>query len=124
MNRRAGAVLVVVGLLLGAPSVWGHHGLAQFDMRHPVHMQGTVTDFQWINPHAYIHADLKDENGKVENWKLELGALGTLNRLGWSPNTVKRGDRVTVHGFRAKNGSPYMCLAEIDLPNGQSMPGS
>lgn len=124
MNCKVGAVLVVVGLLLGVPSLWGHHGLARFDMKHPVRMQGTVTDFQWTNPHAYIHADLKDENGKVANWKLELGSLGTLSRIGWSPNTVKRGDRVTVHGFRAKDGSAYMGLANIELPNGQTIWGT
>jgi hypothetical protein len=123
MNRKA--VLVVVGLLLGVGSLWAHHGNAPFDMTHTVRMQGTVTDFQWINPHAVIHADLKDENGKVANWVLELGSLGMLTRFaGWTRNTVKRGDRVTAEGFRAKNGSPYMCLTSIDLPNGQTMRGS
>ena len=124
MNRKVGAVLVVTGLLLGAASLWAHHGNAPFDMTNTVKMQGTVTDFQWINPHALIHADLKDEKGKVANWKLELGSLGMLSRFGWSRNTVKRGDRVAVEGFRAKDGSPYMCLVSIDLPNGQSMRGS
>jgi hypothetical protein len=124
MNGKVGAVPVAVGLLLGAASLWAHHGNAPFDMTHTVRMQGTVTDFQWINPHAFIHADLKDENGKVANWALELGSLGMLSRFGWSPNTVKRGDRVTAEGFRAKNGSPYMCLVHIELPNGQSMQGS
>jgi hypothetical protein len=118
-------IVLVVGVFLGVPSLWGHHGVARFDMKHPVTMQGTVTDFQWINPHAYIYADMKDESGKVANWKLELGSLGMLTRFGgWTPNTVKRGDRITVHGFRAKDGSPYMSLVEIELPNGQSMRGS
>jgi len=123
MNRKVGSVLGV-GLLLGAASLWAHHGNAAFDMTHSVRMQGTVKDFQWINPHALIHADLKDENGKVANWKLELGSLGMLSRFGWSRNTVKRGDQVTAEGFRAKDGSAYMCLISIDLPNGQSMRGS
>jgi len=117
-------VVLVVGLLLGADSLWAHHGNAPFEMHHVVRMQGTVTDFQWINPHALIHADLKEENGKVATWKLELGSLKMLSRSGWSQSTVKRGDRVTAEGFRAKDGSPYMCLVSIDLPNGQSMRGS
>src|SRR6202790_608606 len=124
LNRKVGAALVVVGLLLGVDYLRGHHGNAPFDMTHTVRMQGTVKDFQWINPHALIHADLKDENGKVANWALELGSLGMLSGFGWSRNTVKRGDQGTAEGFRAKDGSPYMCLVSIDLPKGQSMRGS
>jgi hypothetical protein len=124
MDHKVGTVLVV-GLLLGVPPLWGHHGLAAFDTTHTVRMQGTVTDFMWINPHAYIYADLKDENGKVANWKLELGSLGMLTRFGgWSRNTVRRGDQVTVQGFRAKDGSPYMSLGKIVLPNGQTLRGA
>jgi len=87
-------------------------------------MKGTVTDFQWINPHAYVYADLKDENGKVANWALECGRLAMLSRAGWNPNSVKRGDQVTVYGFRAKDGSPYMSLGTIEFSSGKSLPGS
>jgi Family of unknown function (DUF6152) len=124
MNRKAGAVLLV-GLLFGVPSLRAHHGLAAFDTTHTVKMQGTVTDFQWVNPHSYIYADLKDENGKVANWKLEMGSLGMLTRFGgWSRDTVKRGDQVTVQGFRAKDGSAYMSLGKIWLPDGRSLLGA
>jgi hypothetical protein len=115
--------LVVTGLLLGVPSLWGHHGLALFDTTHTVRMQGTVTGFEWINPHACIHADLIGDDGKVANWKLELGSLGMLTRAGWTPKTVKSGDVITVQGFRAKDGSPYMHAGRIELPNGKSMEG-
>jgi hypothetical protein len=125
LNRERAAVLVVAGLLLGVPSLWAHHGLAAFDTKHTVRMQGTVTKFEWINPHAYIYADLTDENGKVANWKLEMGSLGMLTRFGgWTPNTVKPGDKVTVQGFRAKDGSPYMSLGKIELPNGKTLLGA
>ena len=120
MDRKVRAVLAVVGVLLGVPSLWAHHGLSQFDTRHPVKLQGTVTDFQWINPHAYIYADMKDENGKVLNWKLELGSLGMLTRFGgWTRDTLKRGDQITVAGFRAKDGSAYMSLVTVELANGK-----
>jgi len=123
INRTA--VLVAAGLLLGVASLRAHHGLAAFDTKHTVRMEGTVTKFEWINPHAYIYADLKDENGKVANWKLEMGSLGMLTRFGgWSPDTVKPGDKVTVQGFRAKDGSPYMSLGKIWLPNGQTLLGA
>ena|SRR3974377_2114810 len=125
MSRAIGSILVIALVLLGVRSLRAHHGLAAFDTTHTVKMQGTVTEFQWINPHAYILADLKDENGKVANWKLEMGSLGMLTRFGgWTPTTVKRGDQVTVQGFRAKDGSPYMSLGKILLPNGQTLLGA
>jgi hypothetical protein len=123
-GRAIRPVIVVVGLLLGAASLWAHHGLARFTMTRTVKMEGSVTDFQWMNPHAFIHADLKDENGNVANWTLELGSLEMLSRFGWDPNTVKRGDRVTAEGFPAKDGSTYLSLLSIDLPNGQSRRGN
>lgn len=121
MNPRRQAALLLTGaLLLGEPSLGGHHGLARFDTKHPVKLEGTVTDFQFINPHAYIYADVKDEQRKVTNWKLELGSLGMLTRFGgWTPDTVRRGDRITVEGFRAKDGSAYMSLVTVQLSNGK-----
>ena len=117
-------ILVVVGLLLTVPSLFAHHGLALFDTTHIVTLQGTVTDFQWIQPHAVIHADLKDEQGKVANWALECGSPLMLGRHGWSQNSLKRGDRVTVFGFRAKDGSFYMSVGRIELADGKSLSGS
>jgi uncharacterized protein DUF6152 len=124
LKHRRGAALLLAGVLLGVASLRAHHGLAAFDTTHTVKMQGTITDIQWINPHAFIFADLKDEDGKIANWKLELGSLGMLTKYGgWTQDTVKRGDQVTVQGFRAKDGSPYMSLGRIWLPNGQSLEG-
>lgn len=116
------AAIAVVFML--APLVRAHHGLGAFDTTHTVKLQGTITGVDWINPHAFIYADLKDENGKAANWILELGSLGMLTKYGgWTENTVKRGDHVTVQGFRAKDGSPYLSLGRIWLPNGQSLEG-
>lgn len=106
------------------PFLVAHHGLAAFDTTHMVTMQGTITDFKWINPHAYVYADIADANGKVANWSLECGSLAMLSRFGWSPAVVKRGDRVTIRGFVAKNHSAYMSLQKIDLPNGKSLLGA
>lgn len=115
-------LLVVMVAFLAVPSLGGHHGLAQFDTKHPMKLQGTVTEFQWVNPHAYIYADVKDEHGKVRNWKLELGSLGMLTRFGgWTRDTVKRGDRITFDGFPAKDGSAYMSLATVQLSSGKTL---
>lgn len=115
---------IAVGLLLlAAPEGWAHHGTAPFDMSHIVTMQGTVTDFQWGSPHCYIHADVKDEHGKVRNWSLELGSPLMLVRFHWDKHTVKKGDRVNLFGFSAKNGAAYMHLERVELPDGRAMVG-
>lgn len=123
MNRKAAPLLVTTAFLLLAPLASAHHGLARFDTTHIVTMKGTITRFDWINPHAYVYADITDEHGKTANWMLECGSLGMLSRFGWTPDTVKKGDKVTVYGFVAKDGSAYMALQEIHLPNGKSLPG-
>lgn len=124
IHRAVQAALLLVGVLIVAPSLWAHHGLAAFDTTKTVKMDGTITGIEWINPHAFIYADIKDSTGKVVNWKLELGSIGMLTKYGgWTEKTVKRGDRVMVQGFRAKDGSPYMSLGRIWLPNGQSLEG-
>jgi hypothetical protein len=118
------ALLVVSVVALGAIPLSAHHGLAAFDTTRTVKMEGTVTNIEWINPHAFIYADLKDDTGKVANWKLELGSLGMLTKYGgWTESTAKRGDHVIVQGFRAKDGSPYMSLGRIWLPDGRSLEG-
>ena len=116
--------LLLAVVLLCAAALWAHHGLAAFDTTHTVRMEGTVTSIEWINPHAFIYADLKDANGKVANWKLELGSLGMLTKYGgWTETTVKKGDHVAVQGFVAKDGSAYMSLGRIWLPDGRSLEG-
>jgi len=118
------ALLIVSVVALGAVPLSAHHGMAAFDTTHTVKMEGTITDIEWINPHAFIYADLKDDTGKAANWKLELGSLGMLTKYGgWTESTVKRGDHVIVQGFRAKDGSPYMSLGRIWLPDGRSLEG-
>ena len=118
------AALLSLVILGGAAALWAHHGLAAFDTTHTVRMEGTVTGIEWINPHAFVYADLKDDKGKIANWKLELGSLGMLTKYGgWTETTVKKGDHVMVQGFVAKDGSPYMSLGRIWLPDGRSLEG-
>ena len=123
MKARLQPLFVAAVWLLGVRLALAHHGLARFDTTHIVTMKATVTRFDWINPHAYVYADIPYQHGKTANWMLECGSLGMLSRFGWTPNVVKKGDRVTVYGFVAKDGSPYMALQKIDLPNGKSLPG-
>jgi hypothetical protein len=122
--RRSVRLVAILGIMLAVNSVWAHHGLAAFDITRTVKMDGTVTDFQFINPHSFIFADMTDDKGKKANWRLELGSLGMLTKYGgWTATTVKRGDRIRVQGFLAKDGSPYMSVGRIWLPDGRSLEG-
>src|SRR5262245_1041702 len=93
----AGVIVMAAGARLAA-----HHAFAaEFDGSKPVTLQGTVTKMEWINPHAWLHIDVKGSDGKVVNWMVEGGAPNALLRRGWNRNSVVPGTVVTVEGFRA-----------------------
>ena len=95
------------GMLLAAAPVMAHHAFtAEFDAKKPVTIRGFVTKVEWTNPHAWFYIDVADDTGKVTKWALELGGPNTLIRAGWTKNSMKVGDIVTVEGSRAKDGSP------------------
>jgi Family of unknown function (DUF6152) len=106
-TRLTVAVASLAGLLIGAVPVTAHHSFAaEYDSSKPIKLDGTVTKIEWTNPHCFFYIDVKNaESGKVENWALELGNPNALLRAGWTPNSVKIGEEVTVEGTRAKDGS-------------------
>ncbi len=107
MRTRVTVVVVsLAGLLAAAVPALAHHSFAaEYDVKQPIKLTGTVTKIEWTNPHCFFYIDVKTETGKVENWALELGNPNALLRNGWTPNSVKIGDEVTVEGTRAKDGS-------------------
>jgi DNA/RNA endonuclease YhcR with UshA esterase domain len=91
--------------LLYALQASAHHSFsAEYDIKKPISMTGTVTSVEWQNPHTWFYIDVKDDGGNVTNWGMELASPNLLVRNGWSRSTLKTGDVVTVEGYGAKNG--------------------
>ena len=111
----------LVGLVLIAGPASAHHGSAGEDTSKVVTVKGTVTDFQFINPHAQIYVDVKDESGKVQNWNGELSNTLVLHRAGWSSKMIKPGDEVTLKGYQSKNRGSFLRLTSIVLSDGKEM---
>ena len=100
------SALAGLSLLLTAAGVLAHHAFsAEFDVGRPVDLTGTVTAIEWTNPHAWIHIDVSNAGGQVENWAVEMLGLNTLVRRGLSQRNLKVGDRITVTGFGARDGT-------------------
>ena len=108
MRTKVVVVIAAVVLLASAGRVVAHHSFsAEFDASKPFKMTGAVTKVEWMNPHTFFYIDVTDEKTKkVTNWAMEMGSPNGLMRQGWSRNTMKTGDMVTVEGSLAKDGSP------------------
>lgn len=115
----AGAVLVAIG---GATTASAHHSFgAEFDRNKAVHLEGTVVEFQWVNPHSWLIIDVDNPDGTVTQWAVEGGAPSALLRRGWTRDTLPAGTRVTVDGFQAKDGKPRANANNIVFPDGKTM---
>jgi hypothetical protein len=111
-------------LLLAAMRISAHHAFsAEYDANQRVTISGTVTRFEWINPHAWLHVDGKDENDRVISWSFEMGSPNGLLRRGWTRMELKKGDQVSVEGYRAKDGSNVANARTVTLPDGRKLFG-
>jgi DNA/RNA endonuclease YhcR with UshA esterase domain len=119
MKKVSALLVLAFGLLMVSAQLSAHHGEANYDTDKAVSVKGTVTDFQFINPHTLISVDVKNDKGEIEKWSCEARSPGMLVRVGgWDKTTLKPGDVITVTGYRARNGSPVMRLQKITLADG------
>ncbi len=117
------SLTLIFGVLLVSATLLAHHGEANYDTSKVVSVKGTVTDFQFINPHVQISLDVKNDKGEIEKWVGEARSPSMLSRIGgWDKNTIKIGDVITASGHRTMNGTNFLRLMKIVLPDGREMP--
>jgi hypothetical protein len=116
------AMIASAGLILCAVPVWAHHAFAaEFDAKKPVHLEGLVSKVELINPHSWIHVDVKNADGSVASWMVEAGSPNVLLRRGFTKATIAPGTAVVVEGYQSKDGSMRANGRDITLPNGQKL---
>src|SRR6202050_2998287 len=123
MKMRLLCALAFVMGLASVPALAHHSFAAEYDNKKPVKVTGTVTKVEWMNPHARFYVDVKDDAGKVTNWEFELGSPNGLMRQGWTRNSLKPGDVITVNGSRAKDGSNLVNASNVAFEDGKRVLG-
>jgi hypothetical protein len=122
MRATLAVVAAGLGLLVPAVPVLAHHSFgAEYDAKQPVTLKGTVTKFEWTNPHARFYIDVKDDSGNVTNWNLELASPNVLGRQGWTRHSLNIGDVITVEGSRAKDGAHMANARSVTLADGKKV---
>ena len=112
----------VAGLITAAVPAWAHHSFAaEFDINKPVKLEGTVTSMEWINPHSWIHLDVKGPDGKVVSWMVEGGSPNILLRRGFTKKSLERGTVIIVDGYQAKTGENRANGANITFTDGRRL---
>jgi hypothetical protein len=122
MRKRLFVLMAGVGMLLATAPVWAHHAFsAEFDASRPIKLRGTVTQWELVNPHSWIHMDVKGQDGTVTAWMIEAGSPNSLFRLGFNKNSLPAGTEILVDGYQAKDGTNLAVGKNITLPDGRRL---
>jgi hypothetical protein len=111
-------IVLAAAMLIAIPAV-AHHSFTMFDQTKQLTITGTVTEFQWTNPHAYIEIDVPDESGAIKHWAIEMGSPSILQQSGWKFSNLKKGDKTTLVINPLKDGRPGGFLNTATLPDGR-----
>ena len=121
MRKRLAVLIAGAGLTIALPLCAHHAFQAEFDAKKPIHLQGVVTRMEWINPHAWMHIDVKNSDGSTASWMIEAGTPNTLFRRGFTKESLKVGTEVVVDGYQAKDGSNTGNGRDVTLPDGRKL---
>lgn len=122
MNRSWTGLVCLAAFLIVSGVAFAHHGDAGYDTTKLVTVKGTVTDFEFVNPHVEIALDVKKDDGTVENWQGELNSPNILARSsGWKGSTLKPGDEIVLVGHRSKNGLRVLRVEKVSLSDGTEL---
>ena len=119
--RLNGCAVLFAGLLLAVWPAAAHHSFVMFDTTKQLTLEGSVTAFEWTNPHAYIEVDVAAEGGAVKHWSIELGSPSILRNSGWKHTTLQAGDKVTLMINPLKNGTSGGLLVQANLADGHKL---
>lgn len=120
MKRWLRGSAILMGL--AATRAAAHHSFAaEFDANQPLTIKGAVNHVDWVNPHSWVHVDVTGPDGKVTTWRCETAPPNGLFRRGWTKSSLKKGELVTIDGFRAKDGTPTMNARSVVLADGRRM---
>jgi hypothetical protein len=120
IRKRLGALLCLL-LMTAAGSAEAHHSFAMFDHHRSILIEGTVTKFQWTNPHVYLDVDVVEKDGVTKHYVIECMAINMLKRAGWHAKMMKPGDKVTVLIAPLLNGQPGGLILRVTLPDGRTI---